>query len=182
MDKNNRISLDYLLNEIKEAFKDVPCPKDEDILLAGMAEAEYFGNLTAGLRGVKWIDLAAHCYSSETDFYSWPWLSDLTSVAYRYYLPGYMMIAIRYYDKCAVEDLVESLILKGDFLIPEFSDELRNELAGRRREKYDLFSLPQKHVIRLFLGYLDVTHLEDIQYWKPELTPQAALKQYWEEF
>jgi len=93
-----------------------------------------------------------------------------------------MMIAIRYYDKCAVEDLVESLILKGDFLIPEFSDELRNELAGRRREKYDLFSLPQKHVSRLFLGYLDVTHLEDIQYWKPELTPQAALKQYWEEF
>ena len=67
-------------------------------------------------------------------------------------------------------------------MIPEFSDQVRNELAGKRREKYDLFSLPQKHVVRLFLEYLDVTHWEDIQYWEPELTPQAALKQYGEDF
>lgn len=162
----HRGSIESLLDELKEAFGDTPCPKDEEILKEGMGEVEYCGNPTAGLSGVRWMDLPARCYSKEKDFYFWPWLIDLTSVAYHYYLPGYLLITLENYDKAHVSQVISSLI-PGDYMN-----------AVEPLERFSRFTLKQKRFIKKYLEYMIQEHKKEVIEGTAE-EAEKALKQYW---
>ena len=159
------MDIDTLIHEIKQAFGDSPPPKDKEILRKGMAKAEYGGNKTAGLDGVRWQDLPERCYSKEKDWYFWPWLVDLTPLAFRYYLPGYMIIAAQHYNKCDSDSVVRELIIDWKFI---FDESRKNDIVAlvldrtdEKQKTFDLFSEQQKHEIRMVLEYLAVEYAED---------------------
>ncbi|NLW83923.1 MAG: hypothetical protein GXY41_05905 [Phycisphaerae bacterium] len=148
------MDIDTLIHEIKQAFGDLPPPKDKEILRKGMAKAEYGGNKTAGLGGVRWQDLPERCYSEETNWYSWPWLDDLTPLAFCYYLPGYMIIAAQHYNQCDSDHVVQNLILDWKFVFDESTKSDSVALVLDRTD--DLLSEQQKHEIKMVLEYLTV--------------------------
>ena len=180
-----RMDIDTLIHEIKQAFGDSPPPKDKEILRKGMAKAEYGGNKTAGLGGVRWLDLPERFYSKETNWYSWPWLDDLTPLAFCYFLPGYMIIAAQHYSKCDSDHVVQNLIIDNKYFHEKDKSDLillGRKSADEKRKTFELFSVQQKHAIRLFLEYLIAEYAEDIKFSEPKDTPQEALAQYWNKY
>ncbi|MBN1125758.1 MAG: hypothetical protein JXA82_12180, partial [Sedimentisphaerales bacterium] len=144
-----KISLEQLTQEIESAFANVPYPGDKNIIEKG-SRWEYGKNITGGLKGVDWRDLEKVSFHFETKRYVLPNPIHLTPAAYRYFLPGYMLVLIRHYHEVTswVYFIINSLQLysEGDNLALYHKDRLK---------KFEMLSPDQKRAVRHFLEYLE---------------------------
>ncbi len=148
--------LSSLIEAIQSAFEGAKMPSDEELLHPdGMDEVdvlEFYG-------GVHWRDM-----TDDNVVYSYAAPTAFSPIAFRYYLPAYLIWTLNNAD--SKEYAGESILLALD---PGTEKELLHDF---RKSKFDLLTREQVKAVKAFLWYL-----ED----HSDLGPlaQTALVNYW---
>ncbi len=135
-----------LIKRIESAFREEKYPGDDGLTHGSSMEAVEVGDF---LRARRWQDLRlgelARNHAS---------LFFMTPEALRYYIPAFLVAAVRDYDD---SDQIPSSLLS--LLSPFALND--SDYQTRFRQRYELFNDSQRDAIRAFLEYLRDTHSED---------------------
>jgi hypothetical protein len=139
MDKNNNKLLS-LKQIIYKAFEKTKYPGDDNLALHSALSGDL---ITSEFKGLCWQDLKAKFLHPR--FYDA--LPEFTPDAYRYYLPGFMLVAAENYDEV---DLIPSFVVYS--LIPVSMEEVERECktAAKDIEKYPLIDRERLDPVKIY--------------------------------
>ena len=155
--------LDYklalLCDNIKSAFKNVEYPGDDRIVTERDNQESF--DIESDFKGKSWEELDFDILASHQDS-----LPLLTPEAFAFYIPAYMLISLRYYEKAdiLVDFTLYSLIpnyLFRQHVRTRFNEEIigveQDKLSGVDgffQERFCQFNQEQKKAISLFIKYI----------------------------
>ena len=146
-----------IIDEITAAFGKLKCPPDDLIVCGDDIES---AETRDAFKGVHWkkVDSKFLFYKHSESLYFF------TPMAFRFYLPAYMIVMLREFDKA---DIICDIVIS--------SLTLCENNAFSNKGVFEIFSQEQKQAVRLFLEYISKTYADN--YLNNE--PAKALELYW---
>mgnify|MGYP000120863112 CR=1 FL=1 len=158
MRKRNLTTEKELINEINEAFRKLRCPPDDLLVRGDDIESVEIKN---DFKGKHWKKIDSKFLLNEHR----ESLLFFSPMAFRFYLPAYMIVVLLEFDKAdIISDLLVNALIASDFY--------------SNRAVFEIFSEDQKRVVAKFLKYLSVAYADN--YLNNE--PIKALEGYWGKF
>lgn len=140
------INKNNLLQLVKDAFSETPYLAIKNIAYKNQYDENYEGNQMANFfRGKTWQQITLKSLQDEYNGDGSACLCFMSSEAFRYYLPAYMIIAINEY--------LEADVIR-DSAIYALSPPADNDLIESWNEKISNFSDKQKEAIIKFLQFI----------------------------
>jgi hypothetical protein len=153
--------MNYDLDEILASFSSVPYPGDENISIGASIEAQYVAHY---FKGKRWSDLTVEALRNDYEGDPSACLSFMTHEAFRYFLPGYLKMALIQYD--VADAIFDTVLFK---------------LGGAANENTDLRLIVEGYnqaQLKAIAQYLQLLSAKICKFY-PVDEAAAALDEFW---
>lgn len=157
--------MEYLIEQIKTAFNEVPMPNDQDLLMSLNSGEELWIESFLGHEYSTWKDLPDDSIELENGA-----LSGLTPEAFQAYAPAYMIWTLKNHElsnSTTVDNTIYALDLTGT---------AKGELRNMKLKCYKAFTQEQSNATLEFLRYMATAEYAD------NTASQNAINAYWIKF
>lgn len=181
----NSIEKSVLIERIYRDFAEVPYPGDNASGFEGNDEKKCRRHEPYEVKkffaGKTWQSINLKSLAEDYPSPQQDCLAFMVPAAFRYYLPGFMIIIITDYEEC---DLICEYVI--DFCYYNINDKIMKNIFHQR---FDVYNFDQKQCVALFLKYIYNNHLNDYSCSDQNSStlvsvfhPLVSLNSYWYKF